>query len=113
LLRKYKSARYFQAALFLKLISPHMVEHQNELSESHRFIVVDHLLHMCVQNRLRDESFFMAVEMMDAHLSSTPTKLCEIELIAITSLFVATKYEEVQPIFDNVGRFTRLPWTAC
>lgn len=38
----------------------------------------------------------MAVEMMDAYLSKAYIKLHEFELLAITSLFISTKYEEVQ-----------------
>lgn len=37
----------------------------------------------------------MAVELMDSYLTKHIIKIIDIELIAITSLFIATKFEEV------------------
>lgn len=53
------------------------------------------MMKICYNLHLRDESLFMAVEMFDAHISRYPARLSDVELIAITSLFISTKYEEV------------------
>lgn len=45
--------------------------------------------------KLKDETIFLTVEIMDSFLSSKVIPLRYAETLALTAIFVASKYEEV------------------
>lgn len=53
------------------------------------------MMKTCYSFKLKDETFHMAVELMDSYLSKKIIIVEEIELLAITALFIASKFEEV------------------
>jgi len=59
------------------------------------------LLHWLVKNnnkwKLKDDTIFMAMNIMDRYISKYKSKNSEFQLIAIASYFIASKYEDIYP----------------
>ena len=56
---------------------------------------------LCKHYKLKDETLFMTVEIMDSYLSAIQVEVIDIEQLANTCLFIACKYEEVlMPIYN-------------
>jgi cyclin B len=59
------------------------------------------LLHWLVKNnnkwKLKDDTIFMAMNIMDRYISKYESKNSEFQLIAIASYFIASKYEDIYP----------------
>ena len=59
------------------------------------------LFHWLVKNnnkwKLKDDTIFMAMNIMDRYISKYPSKNSEFQLIAISSYFIASKYEDIYP----------------
>jgi hypothetical protein len=71
------------------------MQSQPDIGDDQRFCVVNYLMKLCYAFKLRDETLFLTILVMDSYLSKCRVTMLEMELIAITSLFIATKYEEV------------------
>lgn len=66
--------------------------------------------------RMCEQTFFLAVQYMDRFIAATPRQLelDELHVIGITSMFIASKYEDITPLFmqtlvNRIGhnRFTK------
>ena len=59
------------------------------------------LLHWLVKNnnkwKLKDDTIFMAMNIMDRYISKYESKNSEFQLVAIASYFIASKYEDIYP----------------
>lgn len=68
---------------------------QNDITEKMRSIVVDWLVQ--VQNRFRmlPETLQLTVRIMDIYLSKVAVKRNQLQLLAVTSMLIAAKYEEM------------------
>ena len=59
------------------------------------------IFHWLVKNnnkwKLRDDTIFMAMNIMDRYVSKFKSKNSEFQLIAISSYFIASKYEDIYP----------------
>lgn len=61
-----------------------------------RSVLMDWLHEVHVQFRLLSETFYMAVSIVDRYLMSVKNTLRkELQLVGITGLFIASKYEEL------------------
>src|SRR5436190_1109389 len=68
---------------------------QSELSWRMRGILVDWLIEVHHKFRLLPETLFLAVNIIDRFLSIRVVSLVKLQLVGITGLFIAAKYEEL------------------
>lgn len=91
-------AEIFQYLLKLELTSmpnPRYMENQGELAWRMRGILTDWLIQIHGRFRLLPETLFLTINIIDRFLSSRVVSLVKLQLVGITSLFIAAKYEEI------------------
>lgn len=71
------------------------MDKQEELVWGMREILMDWLIHVHFSFQLLPETLFHAVNIIDRFLSARPVSCSRLELIGITSLFIASKVEEI------------------
>lgn len=81
-----------------QLVRPDHLSEHIEINSKMRTILLDWLNEVHYQFHLISEVFQMAVGMIDRYLQEVTTiKRCELQLVGVTALFLASKYEEVYP----------------
>ncbi|KAG0338163.1 G2/mitotic-specific cyclin [Podila horticola] len=68
---------------------------QRELAWAMRSVLVDWLAEVHHKFKLLPETLFLSVNIMDRFLSERGVSLVKLQLVGITSLFLASKYEEI------------------
>lgn len=71
------------------------MEHQGELEWKMRGILVDWLIEVHTRFHLLPETLFLAVNIIDRFLSAKVVQLDRLQLVGVTAMFIASKYEEV------------------
>lgn len=84
--------------------NPTYMDHQDDLEWRMRGILVDWLIEVHMRFRLLPETLFLAVNIVDRFLSQKVVPLDKLQLVGITAMFIASKYEEV--LSPHVGNFT-------
>lgn len=77
------------------MANPEYMENQSELEWKMRGILVDWLLEVHTRFRLLPETLFLAVNIIDRFLSAKVVQLDRLQLVGVTAMFIASKYEEV------------------
>ncbi|CAG8462745.1 12162_t:CDS:2, partial [Ambispora leptoticha] len=75
--------------------NPNYMEFQKELQWKMRVILVDWLVEIHNKLRLLPETLFLTVNIVDRFLSVRVVSLVKLQLVGITSMFIAAKYEEI------------------
>ena len=70
---------------------------QQDVNSSMRGILVDWLVEVAQEYKLVSETLFLAVNYIDRYLSSEATPRRKLQLVGITCMSVAAKYEEIYP----------------
>lgn len=73
----------------------HYMEHQDDLEWKMRGILVDWLIEVHTRFHLLPETLFLAVNIIDRFLSAKVVQLDRLQLVGVTAMFIASKYEEV------------------
>ena len=73
----------------------HYMDKQSELQWKMRAILMDWLIEVHSKFRLLPETLFIATNLIDRFLSARVISLIKFQLVGVTALFVAAKYEEV------------------
>lgn len=84
---------------YTPIINPCLVNKQNYanyIKPSMRAILIDWLLQVHKSLRLSKETLFEGISLMDRYLSINKVTLKKLQLLAITALFTAAKFEEVK-----------------
>lgn len=71
------------------------MEHQDDLEWKMRGILVDWLIEVHTRFHLLPETLFLAVNIIDRFLSTKVVQLDRLQLVGVTAMFIASKYEEV------------------
>ncbi|KAF1939551.1 G2/mitotic-specific cyclin CYB1 [Clathrospora elynae] len=77
------------------MANPDYMDNQTELEWKMRGILVDWLLEVHTRFRLLPETLFLAVNIIDRFLSAKVVQLDRLQLVGVTAMFIASKYEEV------------------
>ncbi|KAF2093105.1 A/B/D/E cyclin [Rhizodiscina lignyota] len=89
------------------MANPDYIDNQPELEWKMRGILVDWLLEVHTRFRLLPETMFLAVNIIDRFLSCKVVQLDKLQLVGITAMFIASKYEEVlSPHVQNFRHVT-------
>jgi G2/mitotic-specific cyclin 2 len=83
--------------------NPQYMSHQDDLEWKTRGILIDWLIEVHTRFHLLPETLFLAVNIIDRFLSEKVVQLDRLQLVGITAMFIASKYEEV--LSPHVGNF--------
>ena len=86
---------YLKELEIATMANPDYMDNQNELEWKMRGILVDWLLEVHTRFRLLPETLFLAVNIIDRFLSAKIVQLDRLQLVGVTAMFIASKYEEV------------------
>jgi len=86
---------YLKELEIATMANPHYMDSQSELEWKMRGILVDWLLEVHTRFRLLPETLFLAVNIIDRFLSAKIVQLDRLQLVGVTAMFIASKYEEV------------------
>ncbi|GLB39108.1 putative cyclin family protein [Lyophyllum shimeji] len=75
--------------------NPNYMESQKELAWKMRGILTDWLIQVHVRFRLLPETLFLCVNIIDRFLSARVVSLAKLQLVGVTCMFIAAKFEEV------------------
>lgn len=70
---------------------------QTEVTEKMRTILIDWLVDVHQKFHLRPETFFLAVDIIDRYLSISRVTRQQLQLVGVTAMLLAAKYEEMWP----------------
>lgn len=91
---------------------PNMFDQHPGLQPRMRAILLDWLIEVCEVYKLHRETYYLAVDYIDRFLSrKKEQKKTHLQLLGITSLFVAAKVEEIYP--PKIGEFAYVTDGAC
>ena len=86
--------------------NPQYMSHQDDLEWKTRGILIDWLIEVHTRFHLLPETLFLAVNIIDRFLSEKVVQLDRLQLVGITAMFIASKYEEV--LSPHVGNFSHV-----
>lgn len=75
--------------------NPNYIDTQRDLAWKMRGILMDWLIQVHARFRLLPETLFLAVNVVDRFLSTRVVSLVRLQLVGITAMFIAAKYEEI------------------
>ncbi|KAJ5086635.1 hypothetical protein NUU61_007942 [Penicillium alfredii] len=97
---------YLKDLEMVTLPNPQYIEHQPDLEWKMRGILVDWLIEVHTRFRLLPETLFLAVNIIDRFLSAEVVALDRLQLVGVTAMFIASKYEEV--LSPHVANFSHV-----
>jgi len=78
--------------------NPNCLANQAEITQEMRAILVDYMMEVSRDLHLKRETLYIAVNYLDRYLSTVPNvPRWDLQKVGITSLYVASKMEEVKP----------------
>lgn len=86
--------------------NPEYMAHQDDLEWKTRGILIDWLIEVHTRFHLLPETLFLAINIIDRFLSEKVVQLDRLQLVGITAMFVASKYEEV--LSPHVANFVHV-----
>ena len=75
--------------------NPNYMENQKELAWKMRGILMDWLIQVHSRFKLMPETLFLCVNIVDRFLTKRVVSLIKLQLVGVTAMFIAAKYEEV------------------
>ena len=80
-----------------KRINPDYMKVQKDINEKMRIILIDWLVEVHLKFKLLPETLFLTINWIDRYLQKNQTQRDKLQLIAVSSLLIACKYEEIYP----------------
>jgi len=93
--------RVLQRVEMLDAPSPRYLDLQAHVNEKMRGILVDWLVSVQQKYKLKDETVFLAVSLIDRYLALKATARQRLQLVGVTALLIAAKFEEIYPPHVN------------
>ena len=96
------------------LVSPdYMVKMQKDVDRHMRGIVVDWLVEVADEFKLSPQTLYLSINYIDRYLSSVPVGREKLQLIAVSSMLIASKYEEISaPPVEDFVRITDFTYST-
>ena len=70
---------------------------QKDVNEKMRAILIDWLVDVHSKFKLVNETMFLTVNLIDRYLGEVQVTRQKLQLVGVTAMFIATKYEEIYP----------------
>jgi len=94
-------------------VSPNYMEKQPDINAKHRTILVDWMSDVCVKFSLLSETLFLASNVLDKYLASKAVARQKLQLVGVTAMLIASKYEEIYtPEINDFVWITAQAFTA-
>ncbi|GER43931.1 cyclin [Striga asiatica] len=94
---------YYKKAERTSCVPPNYMAHQSDINERMRGILIDWLIEVHHKFELMDETLYLMVNIMDRFLAVKPVLRKKLQLVGITAMLLACKYEEVSvPIVNDL-----------
>ena len=77
------------------LPSPNYMNRQNDVNEKMRGILVDWIIEVHLKFKLLPETLFLTVGLIDRYLEKTQIMRTKLQLVAVSAMLIASKYEEI------------------
>jgi cyclin A len=77
------------------LANPDYLRTQTEVHEKMRTILIDWFVDVALKFKLHPETYFLAVNIVDRYLSVASVARTQLQLVGITAIWIAAKYEEM------------------
>ncbi|GAA6054670.1 hypothetical protein JCM3770_006379 [Rhodotorula araucariae] len=93
--------------------NPRYMDHQTEIEWSMRTTLIDWLLQVHLRYHMLPETLWIAINIIDRFLSNRVVSLIKFQLVGVTAMFVAAKYEEIMApsveefVFMTEGGYSR------
>ena len=68
---------------------------QNDINEKMRGILIDWLVDVHIKFKLRPETLFLTVNLIDRYLEKISIPRQKLQLVGVASMLIACKYEEI------------------
>lgn len=78
-------------------VRPVYMEDQQYINERMRSILVDWLVEVHLKFKLVPETLYLTVNIIDRYLAKTEVTRPKLQLVGVTALLIASKYEEIYP----------------
>jgi len=75
--------------------SPNYIDGQSEITWDMRATLIDWLLQVHLRYQLLPETLWIAINMVDRFLSKRVVSLVKLQLVGVTAMYIAAKYEEI------------------
>lgn len=75
-------------------VSPHFLAHKT-VTPKMRSVLIDWLIQVHLKFHLLQETMFLCVHMIDAYLERHDVSKMQLQLVGVTAMFLASKYEEM------------------
>eukprot|EP00415_Alexandrium_ostenfeldii_P003311 UN3311 len=76
---------------------PTYMDSQSDINGKMRAILVDWLVEVHMKYKLRPETLFLAVNIIDRFCSRVPVARKRLQLVGVVAMLVASKFEEIEP----------------
>lgn len=76
---------------------PDYLECQKDINAKMRSILVDWLVEVHMKYKLKSETLFLAVNIIDRFLEKRPCSRRRLQLVGVAAMLIAAKYEEIYP----------------
>lgn len=73
------------------------MEHQPYITERMRSILIDWIIEVHFQFKLKTESLFLTVNLIDRYLERMTITKENLQLVGVSAMLIACKYEEIWP----------------
>ncbi len=75
------------------MVDPAYMENQKEVNDNMRGILIDWLSDLHLKFKMFPETIFTIVNIIDRYLSKKSVQKSKLQLVGISALFIAAKYE--------------------
>jgi len=79
------------------LVDPNYMSNQSDINHRMRAILIDWLIDVHLKYKLIPQTMYIAVNLIDRYLEKNETKRTKLQLVGVTAMFIACKYEEIYP----------------
>jgi Cyclin, N-terminal domain len=88
---------HFRSKETMTSVRPVFMETQPHINERMRSILVDWLVEVHLKFKLVPETLYLTVNLIDRYLERQEVSRPKLQLVGVTSLLIASKYEEIYP----------------
>lgn len=93
------------------MANPNYMDHQKEIEWGMRSTLIDWLLQVHARYHMLPETIWIAINILDRFLSLRVVALAKLQLLGVTALFIAAKYEEI--LAPSVDEFVIVTDGSC
>eukprot|EP01132_Coremiostelium_polycephalum_P005347 gene5347-6669_t len=102
---------YYREKELVDRINPNYIKDQYHINEKMRAILVDWMMAVHVRFKLLSETFFLSVNIVDRYLAKQQIPINKLQLVGITAILLASKYEEIYS--PQIQDFVETSDNAC